>query len=125
MGIRSIRSEVSRYYETSRYSKTIQKENKKMKVEFMEDEMLILAMYRADSREASLDLMEEALFALEQDPDMAALLSTTINKLTQITDDEYLDIGFSEYEEQLNDISSERDEDNEPAVNMNAADRDV
>ena len=119
MGIRSIRSEVSRYYETSRYSKTIQK------VEFMEDEMLILAMYRADSREASLDLMEEALFALEQAPDMAALLSTTINKLTQITDDEYLDIGFSEYEEQLNDISSERDEDNEPAVNMNAADRDV
>ena len=96
-----------------------------MKVEFMEDEMLILAMYRAESREASLDLMEEALFALEQDPDMAVLLSTTINKLTQITDDEYLDIGFSEYEEQLNDISSERDEDNEPAVNMNAADRDV
>ena len=96
-----------------------------MKVEFMEDEMLILAMYRADSRGASLDLMEEALFALEQDPDMAALLSTTINKLTQITDDEYLDIGFSEYEEQLNDISSETDEDNEPAANMNAADRDV
>ena len=96
-----------------------------MRVEFMEDEMLILAMYRAESREASLDLMEEALFALEQDPDMAVLLSTTINKLTQITDDEYLDIGFSEYEEQLNDISSERDEDNEPAVNMNAADRDV
>ena len=96
-----------------------------MRVEFMEDEMLILAMYRADSREASLDLMEEAFFALEQDPDMAALLSTTINKLTQITDDEYLDIGFSEYEEQLNDISSETDEDNEPAANMNAADRDV
>ena len=96
-----------------------------MRVDFLEDEMLILAMYRADSREESLDLMEEALFALEQDPDMAALLSTTINKLTQITDDEYLDIGFSEYEEQLNDISSERDEDNEPAVNMNAADRDV
>lgn len=96
-----------------------------MRVEFMEDEMLILAMYRAESREASLDLMEEALFALEQDSDMAALLSTTINKLTQITDDEYLDIGFSEYEEQLNDISSETDEDNEPAANMNAADRDV
>ena len=96
-----------------------------MRVEFMEDEMLILAMYRADSREASLDLMEEAFFALEQDPDMAALLSITINKLTQITDDEYLDIGFSEYEEQLNDISSETDEDNEPAANMNVADRDV
>ena len=96
-----------------------------MRVDFLEDEMLILAMYRAESREASLDLMEEAFFALEQDPDMAALLSTTINKLTQITDDEYLDIGFSEYEEQLNDISSETDEDNEPAANMNAADRDV
>ena len=96
-----------------------------MRVDFLEDEMLILAMYRADSREASLDLMEEEFFALEQDPDMAALLSTTINKLTQITDDEYLDIGFSEYEEQLNDISSETDEDNEPAANMNAADRDV
>lgn len=96
-----------------------------MKVEFMEDEMLILAMYRADSREASLDLMEEALFALEQDPDMAALLSTTINKLTQITDDEYLDIGFSEYEEQLNDISSETDENEEPAAIMNAAESEV
>ena len=96
-----------------------------MKVEFMEDEMLILAMYRADSREASLDLMEEALFALEQDPDMAALLSTTINKLTQISDDEYLDIGFSEYEEQLNDISSETDENEEPAAIMNAAESEV
>ena len=96
-----------------------------MRVDFLEDEMLILAMYRADSREESLDLMEEALFALEQDPDMAALLSTTINKLTQITDDEYFDIGFSEYEEQLNDISSETDENEEPAAIMNAADRDV
>ena len=96
-----------------------------MKVEFMEDEMLILAMYRADSREESLDLMGEALFALEQDPDMAALLSTTINKLTQITDDEHLDIGFSEYEEQLNDISSETDENEEPAAIMNAAESEV
>ena len=96
-----------------------------MRVDFLEDEMLILAMYRADSREASLDLMEEALFALEQDPDMAALLSTTINKLTQITDDEYLDIGFSEYEEQLNDISSETDENEEPAAIMNAAESEV
>ena len=96
-----------------------------MRVDFLEDEMLILAMYRADSREESLDLMEEALFALEQDPDMAALLSTTINKLTQITDDEYLDIGFSEYEEQLNDISSETDENEEHAAIMNAAESEV
>ena len=96
-----------------------------MRVDFLEDEMLILAMYRADSREESLDLMEEALFALEKDPDMAALLSTTINKLTQITDDEYLDIGFSEYEEQLNDISSETDENEEPAAIMNAAESEV
>lgn len=96
-----------------------------MRVDFLEDEMLILAMYRADSREESLDLMEEALFALEQDPDMAALLSTTINKLTQITDDEYFDIGFSEYEEQLNDISSETDENEEPAAIMNAAESEV
>lgn len=78
-----------------------------MRVDFMEDELLILAMYHADSREASLDLMEEALFALEHDPDMAKLLGETINKLTQITDEEYLQMDLSEYGEQLETIIDE------------------
>ena len=89
-----------------------------MRIDFMEDEMLILVMYQADTREESLDLMEEALFELEQDPAMAQLLGETINKLTQITNDEYLQIGFSKYDEALDAIVEESYEDNEPTVNL-------
>lgn len=75
-----------------------------MNVSFMEDEMLILAIYQADSKEESLKLMEEALFELEQDPVMAELLRDSINKLCQLTDDEYLQMDLSDYDQQLDAI---------------------
>ena len=90
-----------------------------MRIDFTDDEMLIMAMYKADSKDDSLDLMEEALFALEQDPAMAELIGETINKLTQLTDEEYLQIDFSEYDHQLDSIM---EEDSEPTIELNAAD---
>jgi len=93
-----------------------------MRIDFTEDEMLIMAMYKADSKDACLDLMEEALFALEQDPVMAELIGDTINKLTQLTDEEYLQIDFSEYDHQLDSI---KDEDPETTIEQSATDEDA
>ena len=90
-----------------------------MRIDFTEDEMLIMAMYKADSKDASLDLMEEALFALEQDPAMAELIGETINKLTQLTNEEYRQMDFSDYDHQLDSIM---DEDDEPTIELNATD---
>lgn len=78
-----------------------------MNVSFMEDEMLILAIYQAESKEESLKMMEEALFELEQDPVMAELLRDTINKLCQLTGDEYLQMDFSDYDQQMEAIIAE------------------
>lgn len=75
-----------------------------MNISFMEDEMLILAIYQADSKEESLKLMEDALFELEQDPVMAALMRDTINKLCQLTEEEYLQMDFNDYDQQLDAI---------------------
>ena len=90
-----------------------------MRIDFTEDEMLIMAMYKADSKDACLDLMEEALFALEHDPAMAELIGETINKLTQFTDEEYLQMDFSDYDHQLDSIM---DEDDEPTIELSATD---
>ena len=81
-----------------------------MNASFMEDEMLILMIYQAESKEESLKMMEEALFELEQDPVMADLLRDTINKLCQLTDNEYLQMDLSDYDQQLEAIISEVDD---------------
>lgn len=93
-----------------------------MRAYFAEDEMLIMAMYKADSKDGSLDLMEEALLALEQDPLMAELIGETINKLTQLTDEEYLQMDFSDCDYQLDSIMDENDE---PTIELNATDEGV
>lgn len=89
-----------------------------MKVDFTEDEMIMLAMYKAESKDASLDLMEEALFAIEQDPVMAELIGETINKVTQLRNEEYLQMDLSGYEEELERISAEDYADDEPTVDL-------
>ena len=73
---------------------------------FTEDEMLILAMYMAGSRVEAIESLEEALTETD-DPDAGELISGALEKLTKLTDEEYLRIDYSEYEGILEDIRSE------------------
>ena len=81
-----------------------------MKYEFNEDEMLLLAIYEEDSREESIEAMQNILGDLTDDPDMQELVQETIEKLSQITDEEYLQIDFSDYDDEIEEILSEAEE---------------
>ena len=81
-----------------------------MKFEFNEDEILILGIYEEESREKSIEAMEAILEDLTDDPEMLELVRGTINKLSKLTDEEYLQIDFSEYEDELEEILDEAEE---------------
>ena len=81
-----------------------------MKTEFYEDEMMILAMYKEPSREESIKAMQAVLKDLSDEPDMLELVQETIAKLSQITDEEYIQIDLEGYNAEPEDISAEADE---------------
>lgn len=82
-----------------------------MKTEFTEDEMLIQAIYEADSRQESIKLIQEALPELMRDPDMTELMLDTADKLELISDDEYLELDLSDYHQEIEELADYEDED--------------
>ena len=81
-----------------------------MKFDFNEDEILILGIYEEESREKSIEAMKAILEDLTDDPEMLELVRGTIDKLSKLTDEEYLQIDFSEYEDELEEILDEAEE---------------
>ncbi|MDO4650753.1 MAG: transposon-transfer assisting family protein [Eubacteriales bacterium] len=77
------------------------------RVDFEQDEMMLMAIYAEKSREATIQTMQEAIEILRDDPDVITseelieTIRTTIEKL-QLIEDEYfysLDLTAYLYEE--------------------------
>ena len=81
-----------------------------MKIEFNEDEMLILGIYEEESRGECIEAMKETLDDLTDDPEMLSLVQGTIKKLSQLTDEEYLQIDFSDYDDKIEEILTDAEE---------------
>ena len=81
-----------------------------MKIEFNEDEMLILGIYEEESRAECIEAMKTTLDDLTDDPEMLDLVQGTIEKLSQITDEDYLHIDFSDYDDKIEEILTEAEE---------------
>ena len=81
-----------------------------MKIEFNEDEMLILGIYEEESRAECIEAMKTTLDDLTDDPEMLELVQGTIEKISQLTDEEYLQIDFSDYDDRIEEILTEAEE---------------
>lgn len=80
------------------------------KIHFEQDELTIMAIYSAQTKQESILALKEALEELEQegtgeaDLDMMEILASLIEKLQQIEDKYYYSFNLQEY---LNDIEEE------------------
>ena len=81
-----------------------------MKIEFNEDEMLILGIYEEESRSECIEVMKTTLDDLTDDPEMLDLVQGTIEKLSRITDEDYRHIDFSDYDDKIEEILTEAEE---------------
>ena len=86
-----------------------------MGIDFTFDEMMVLAIFEEDSRSKSIDSMYEILGEIKDDPEMEELLISALDKLEQISDEEYLQIDFREYDQDV-DALDEFLHDDEPAA---------
>ena len=80
------------------------------KISFEQDELTLMAIYSAQTKQETIHALKEALEDLEQeeadetDLDMTGILSSLIEKLQLIEDKYYYSIDIQEY---LNDIEEE------------------
>lgn len=75
-----------------------------MKIDFTFDEMVVLAIFEEDCRSKSIESMYEVLGEVHEDPEMEDLLVSTLEKLEKISDEEYLQIDFREYDSYMEEL---------------------
>ena len=86
-----------------------------MGIDFTFEEMMALAIFEEDRRSKSIDSMYEVLSEIQDDPEMEELLISALDKLERISDEEYLQIDFREYDQDV-DTLDEFLRDDEPAA---------
>ena len=91
-----------------------------MKIDFTFDEMMVLAIFEEDSRSKSIESMYEILSEVQEDPEMEELVISTLDKLEKISDEEYLQIDFREYDLYMDELDDYR-VNGEPALALVAA----
>ena len=72
-----------------------------MGIDFTFEEMMVLAIFEEDNRSKSIDSMYEVLGEIQDDPEMEELLICALDKLERISDEEYLQIDFREYDQDV------------------------
>lgn len=91
-----------------------------MGIDFTFDEMMVLAIFEEDSKSKSIDTMYEVLDVIHDDPDMEELVISALEKLEHLSDEEYLQIDFREYDLYMDELDDYRIN-GDPAVALVAA----
>lgn len=77
---------------------------------FTEEEMVLLATSDTGDRAGSIAWLQELHGNMEHDPDMQELIDSILPKLDQMTDDDYSQLDFSEYDAWIEDMMEEIDQ---------------
>ena len=73
------------------------------RVDFEQDEMMLMAIYAEKSREATIQTIQEAIEVLQDDPDVITAeqlietIRSTIEKLLQIEDEYFYSLDLTSY----------------------------
>lgn len=81
-----------------------------MRTVFTEEEMVLLATSDTGDRAGSIAWLKEFHGNLEYDPDMQELIESILPKLEQMSEEEYSQIDFSEYDAWIEDMMEEIDQ---------------
>lgn len=67
------------------------------KIIFMDDEMRVVSMFDTSSRETALHAVEAIVPYVREDTDLSAVVVSTVEKLKQISDEEFMRLDFEFY----------------------------
>lgn len=67
------------------------------KIIFMDDEMRVVSMFDTSSRETALHAVEEVVPYVREDADLSAVVVSTVEKLKQISDEDFMRLDFEFY----------------------------
>ncbi|MCC8102112.1 MAG: transposon-transfer assisting family protein [Clostridiales bacterium] len=67
------------------------------KIIFDEDELIVMAMFEAGSREKTAEEIKEILPYIKGDSELEEVVNTTVEKMKQISDSEFAQIDLDAY----------------------------
>lgn len=70
------------------------------KIQFEENEYLVMAMFEESNRLSTLEKIEEVVPFVEDDPEIYPLVMTTIEKMKCISDDDFKKMDLEPYKQE-------------------------
>ena len=71
-----------------------------MRVRFEEEEYFVMAMFEKDTRTGTMEEIRRVLPFISEDGEMLALVNSTLKKMEQLTDQEFLRMDLETYEQE-------------------------
>ncbi len=71
-----------------------------MRVRFEEEESFVMAMFEKDTRTGTMEEIRRVLPFISEDGEMLALVNSTLKKMEQLTDQEFLRMDLETYEQE-------------------------
>ncbi|MED9882880.1 MAG: transposon-transfer assisting family protein [Blautia sp.] len=69
-----------------------------MKVRFNEDEYTIMAMFEREGRKQTMQEIYNVSRFLKEDAEMLALVNSTLNKMRNISDQDFMEMDLTSYQ---------------------------
>ncbi|MCD8397606.1 MAG: transposon-transfer assisting family protein [Lachnospiraceae bacterium] len=70
------------------------------KITFDEEELIVMAMFEAGSREKTAEEIKEILPYIKGDSELEEVVNATVEKMRQISDDEFVQIDLDVYRQE-------------------------
>lgn len=67
------------------------------KIIFMDDEMRVISMFDTSSRSTALSAVESVVPFTREDAELSAIVVSTVEKLKQISDEDFVKLDFDYY----------------------------
>lgn len=71
-----------------------------MRVRFEEDELFVIAMFQKSSRMETMQEIRRILPFIKEDAEMLTLINNTLEKMGQLTEQEFLKMDLESYEQE-------------------------
>lgn len=71
-----------------------------MKLRFEEEEYFLMAMFQKENRMKTMQEIRRVFPFIKEDAEMLSLVNSTLEKMGQLTDQEFLEMDFEEYRQE-------------------------
>lgn len=76
------------------------------KIQMVADELFVVALFEADTRQHTIDAVAEVIPFVEDDGEVYAVVVSTIEKLKQMSDPQFRKLDLGSYHQEAEDVES-------------------